>query len=88
MSSTIEKTTEPIRNTVAYKSLSDTISDALDDSGSSKHGGFEEKEARRKRRQLRLAKAGKDSMSRVKANPEYVPIFFFPKEVNPFHVNT
>ncbi|KAM5532391.1 hypothetical protein V8D89_013424 [Ganoderma adspersum] len=70
VSSTIEKTTEPIRNTAAYKSLSDTISDALDDSGSSKHGGFEEKEARRKRRQLRLAKAGKDSMSRVKANPE------------------
>ncbi|KAI1796595.1 mitochondria import inner membrane translocase TIM44 subunit [Ganoderma leucocontextum] len=70
VSSTIEKTTEPIRNTAAYKSLSDTIADALDDSGSSKHGGFEEKEARRKRRQLRLAKAGKDSMSRVKANPE------------------
>ncbi|EJF64205.1 mitochondria import inner membrane translocase TIM44 subunit [Dichomitus squalens] len=70
VSSTIEKTTEPIRNTAAYKSLSDTIADALDDSGSSKHGGFEEKEARRRRRQLRLAKAGKDSMSRVKANPE------------------
>lgn len=48
--------------------------DALDDSGSAKHAGFEEKEARRKRRQTRLAKAGKESMTsgrvRVKANPE------------------
>ena len=33
--------------------------DALDDSGSAKHAGFEEKEARRKRRQMRLEKAGK-----------------------------
>ena len=33
--------------------------DALDDSGSAKHAGFEEKEARRKRRQVRLEKAGK-----------------------------
>lgn len=48
--------------------------DALDDSGSAKHAGFEEKEARRKRRQARLAKAGKDSMTsgrpRVKSDPE------------------
>ncbi|KAI0331468.1 mitochondria import inner membrane translocase TIM44 subunit [Cubamyces sp. BRFM 1775] len=72
VSSTIEKTTEPIRNTAAYKTLSETIADALDDSGTAKHAGFEEKEARRKRRQLRLAKAGKDSITggRVKANPE------------------
>ena len=77
MSSTIEKTTEPIRNTAAYKTLSETIADALDDSGTAKHAGFEEKEARRKRRQMRLAKAGKDSIagSRVRANPEYV---YFP----------
>ena len=73
MSSTIERTTEPIRNTAAYKTLSETISDALDDSGSAKHAGFEEKEARRKRRQLRLEKAGRNSIGvRVKANPEYV----------------
>ncbi|KAI0629235.1 mitochondria import inner membrane translocase TIM44 subunit [Trametes polyzona] len=71
LSSTIEKTTEPIRNTAAYKTLSETIADALDDSGTAKHAGFEEKEARRKRRQLRLAKAGKNSIGhRVKANPE------------------
>ena len=73
VSSTIEKTTEPIRNTAAYKTLSETISDALDDSGSAKHAGFEEKEARRKRRQLRLEKAGRNSIGiRTKANPEYV----------------
>ncbi|KAH9852120.1 mitochondria import inner membrane translocase TIM44 subunit [Lenzites betulinus] len=71
LSSTIEKTTEPIRNTAAYKTLSETISDALDDSGTAKHAGFEEKEARRMRRQLRLAKAGKNSIGhRVKANAE------------------
>ena len=74
VSSTIERTTEPIRNTAAYKALSDTISDALDDSGSMKHAGFEEKEARRRRRQLRLEKAGKSGMGvRTKANPESVP---------------
>ncbi|KAI0788852.1 mitochondria import inner membrane translocase TIM44 subunit [Abortiporus biennis] len=75
VSNTIEKTTEPIRNTAAYKTLSETLVEALDDSGSAKHAGFEEKEARRKRRQMRLAKAGKNSMTggahvRVKANPE------------------
>ena len=74
MSSTIEKTTEPIRNTAAYKSLADTIVDALDDSGTAKHAGFEEKELRRRRRQLRLAKAGQEGragkIGRVKADPE------------------
>ena len=62
VSSTIEKATEPIRKTEAYKTLADTVIDALDDSGSAKHGGFEEKEARRARRAMRLAKAGKDRM--------------------------
>ncbi|KAK7686448.1 hypothetical protein QCA50_010672 [Cerrena zonata] len=71
VSNTIATTTEPIRNTAAYKTLSETLVEALDDSGSAKHAGFEEKEARRKRRQARLAKAGKYSMtSRVKADPE------------------
>lgn len=72
VSSTIEKSTEPIRNTAAYKTLSETVVDALDDSGSAKHAGFEEKEARRLRRQKRLAKAGKNAFgsNRTAANPE------------------
>lgn len=48
--------------------------DALDDSGSAKHAGFEEKEARRARRQARLAKAGKQggiaARGRTHADPE------------------
>ncbi|TFK39849.1 import inner membrane translocase subunit tim44 [Crucibulum laeve] len=73
VSSTIEKSTEPIRKTAAYKALSDTLVDALDDSGSAKHAGFEEKEARRLRRQKRLAKAGRGAglgPNRVAADPE------------------
>ena len=75
MSSAVEKSTEPIRKTAAYKTLAETLVDALDDSGSAKHAGFEEKEARRLRRQKRLAKAGRASglgPSRIVANPEYV----------------
>ncbi|KAJ7464611.1 import inner membrane translocase subunit tim44 [Mycena latifolia] len=74
VSSTIEKSTEPLRNTAAYKTLSETLIDALDDSGSAKHAGFEEKEARRLRRQKRLEKAGRarglGPSNRVDANPE------------------
>ncbi|GLB43416.1 putative essential component of the PAM complex, a complex required for the translocation of transit peptide-containing proteins from the inner membrane into the mitochondrial matrix in an ATP-dependent manner [Lyophyllum shimeji] len=75
VSSTIEKSTEPIRKTAAYKTLSETLIDALDDSGSAKHAGFEEKEARRLRRQKRLEKAGKlgglgPAGARVVADPE------------------
>ena len=85
MSNTIASTTEPIRNTAAYKTLSETLIDALDDSGSAKHAGFEEKEARRKRRQLRLAKAGKDggltpAGERTVANPEYVDSIAFDRD--------
>jgi import inner membrane translocase subunit TIM44 len=58
LSSTIATTTEPIRQTAAYKTLAETLVDALDDSGSAKHAGFEDKEARRRRRQKRLEKAG------------------------------
>jgi import inner membrane translocase subunit TIM44 len=84
VSSTIEKSTEPIRKTAAYKSLSETLVDALDDSGSAKHAGFEEKEARRQRRQRRLAKAGKGgglgpAGSRVVADPEFVLLVLISK---------
>lgn len=70
MSNTIASTTEPIRNTAAYKTLADTIIESLDDSGSAKHAGYEEKEARRQRRQKRLAKAGKAAVRRVTAEPD------------------
>lgn len=80
LSSTISSTTEPIRNTAAYKTLSETLIDALDDSGSAKHAGFEEKEARRQRRQMRLLKAGKTrpGPSAMQANPEHVTFFLNP----------
>ncbi|KAF4610471.1 hypothetical protein D9613_007013 [Agrocybe pediades] len=73
VSSAVEKSTEPIRKTAAYKTLAETVIDALDDSGSAKHAGFEEKESRRRRRQKRLEKAGRASglgPQRVVANPE------------------
>ncbi|KAF8316568.1 TIM44 subunit of mitochondria import inner membrane translocase [Clavulina sp. PMI_390] len=72
VSSTIATSTEPIRNTGAYKALSETIVDALDDSGSAKHAGYEDREARRARRARRLAKAGvaPREKTRVAANPE------------------
>ncbi|KAF9240732.1 hypothetical protein BU15DRAFT_45528 [Melanogaster broomeanus] len=70
ISSTIAHTTEPIRNTAAYKTFADTLVDALDDSGSAKHAGFEDKEARRKRRQRRLEKAGLSGRRIVSENTE------------------
>lgn len=78
MSERIGSATEPIRNTAAYKELKDTVLDALDDSGTSRHAGYEDKEARRARRQARLTKAGKAgglaarTSGRVQANPEQV----------------
>ena len=78
VSSAVEKSTEPIRKTAAYKALSDTLIDALDDSGSAKHAGFEEREARRLRRQKRLEKAGRIAgmgPKRVVADPEFVDLY-------------
>ncbi|KZT27735.1 TIM44 subunit of mitochondria import inner membrane translocase [Neolentinus lepideus HHB14362 ss-1] len=71
VSDSVASATEPIRKTAAYKTLAETLTDALDDSGSAKHAGFEEKEERRRRRQARLAKAGKEGRGRkVVADPE------------------
>jgi hypothetical protein len=75
VTSAVEKSTEPIRKTAAYKVLSETLVDALDDSGSAKHAGFEEREARRLRRQKRLEKAGRIAgigPKRIVADPEFV----------------
>jgi mitochondrial import inner membrane translocase subunit TIM44 len=59
--------------------LAETVIDALDDSGSAKHAGFEEKEARRLRRQKRLAKAGRNAglgtNNHLVADPEYIQYF-------------
>ncbi|KAF8141604.1 hypothetical protein EV363DRAFT_1308563 [Boletus edulis] len=70
LSNTIVHTTEPIRNTAAYKTLAETLVDALDDSGSAKHAGFEEKETRRLRRQKRLEKAGLSGRRVITENAE------------------
>ncbi|KAJ8587307.1 import inner membrane translocase subunit tim44 [Rhizopogon salebrosus TDB-379] len=70
LSNTIATTTEPIRQTAAYKTLAETLVDALDDSGSAKHAGFEDKEARRRRRQKRLEKAGLSKRRLTEENPE------------------
>ncbi|KAG9006115.1 protein translocase subunit [Tulasnella sp. JGI-2019a] len=75
VASAVATTTAPVRNTEAYKALAETVIDALDDSGSSKYGGYEEKEARRKRRERRLLKAGRGGglharHERVEANNE------------------
>ncbi|KAG8913324.1 protein translocase subunit [Tulasnella sp. 408] len=75
VASTVGTATAPIRNTAAYKVLADTVVDALDDSISSKYGGYEDKEIRRKRRQDRLLKAGRGSGlqvggQRLQADPE------------------
>ena len=39
-----EKSTELKRNTAAYSTMAETVVNALDDSGSAKYAGFEEKE--------------------------------------------
>ncbi|KAG8689739.1 protein translocase subunit [Ceratobasidium sp. 395] len=60
VSSAVATSTEPIRNTEAYKAISEAVADALDDSGASRYGGYEEKEIRRELRRKRLAKAGRE----------------------------
>ncbi|ANB14123.1 Tim44p [Sugiyamaella lignohabitans] len=67
----VDKATEPIRKTKMYKNLKDVI----DDGSSMRYGGFEEKEARRLRRELeekkRLEEELRTGVKRyVKANPE------------------
>lgn len=63
----VDKATEPIRQTELYKDIKEVI----DDGSSMRYGGFEEKEARRKRRQLEEAKRMASGAARpVKSNPE------------------
>lgn len=74
VSKTVSTATEPIRKTETYKTFAETVTDAFDDSGSAKHAGYEEKEARRLRRQRRMEKAAKAGLikPRTPANEECV----------------
>lgn len=75
VSSAAATATAPVRNTQAYKALAESVSEVFDDSAASRYGGFLEKEVRRKKRQARLEKLGRNGMgvgSRVKADDEYV----------------
>lgn len=56
----IDKTTEPIRQTEFYKDIKEVI----DDGSSNRYGGYEDKEARRKRRDLELKKRLEHGASR------------------------
>jgi import inner membrane translocase subunit TIM44 len=65
----VSTVTAPVRNTAAYKALSESVVEAFEES--SRYGGYEEKEIRRKRREERLRKAGlSGKRKRVEANPE------------------
>ena len=65
----VSTATAPVRNTAAYKALSESVVEAFEES--SRYGGYEEKEIRRKRREERLRKAGlSGKRKRVEANPE------------------
>jgi import inner membrane translocase subunit TIM44 len=64
----VSTATAPVRNTAAYKALSDSVAEAFEES--SRYGGYEEKEIRRKRREERMRKAGLSAKrKRVEANP-------------------
>ena len=76
VSSAASTATAPVRNTAAYKALAESVSEVFDDSAASRYGGYVEKEVRRKKRQARLEKLGRNGMgvgSRVKANDELGP---------------
>lgn len=67
----------PVRETEAYKSIAAEITEALDEAANNvTHGGYVEKEARRRRRLARLEKAGKGAAglaarrAKVEENPE------------------
>lgn len=56
---------EPIRQTETYKVVSAAVNETLEDvTENTRYGGFLEKDARRRRREARLAKLGKDGMAK------------------------
>jgi mitochondrial import inner membrane translocase subunit TIM44 len=62
----IEKATRPIRDTQAFKD----ISDALDDGSSSRYGGWVEKEERHKRREARELKESGKRIEKIEEDPK------------------
>jgi import inner membrane translocase subunit TIM44 len=66
-----DRASAPLRDTEAYKQIAASFEEAFDDAGGNalRYGGYTEKEDRRRRREIRRAKAGKAS-KRVAANPE------------------
>jgi import inner membrane translocase subunit TIM44 len=79
--STVSSTAVPLRNTITYKTLAETVINALDDSSTAKPATFEEKEAARgegARRQIRLVEAGKEGHVKVRilANCVYAVFVF------------
>ncbi|OCF34145.1 import inner membrane translocase subunit tim44 [Kwoniella heveanensis CBS 569] len=67
--------TQPIRDSKTYKIMAESIEEAFDDTtgASSRYGGYEDKEVRRKKRELRAiraAKAGRVVHKKVEENPE------------------
>lgn len=71
LSSAAATATAPVRNTAAYKALSEGVVEALDES--LRYGGYEDKEVRRRRREERKRKAGLveggKGRKRVEVNP-------------------
>lgn len=70
----IDKATQPIRETKAYKAAVGEVKDVIDDGSSSRYGGWIEKEERRKQRELRElneAKAGRlNNVEKMEEDPE------------------
>lgn len=64
----IDKTTKPIRDTDAYKSVKSVI----DDGSSSRYGGWVEKEERKKARELRERMDGGRKHEVLEEDPKYV----------------
>ncbi|ORY29113.1 hypothetical protein BCR39DRAFT_532661 [Naematelia encephala] len=61
------RVTEPLRNTAIYKTTASTLEEVIDDL---ELGGYEDRDARRLRRQKRAQKAGMTAARRTKADPE------------------
>lgn len=64
----IDKTTKPIRDTEAFKSVKSVI----DDGSSSRYGGWVDKEERRKQRELREQLNGGHKVEVMEEDPKYV----------------